>query len=685
MSGPPPRIPNDASHANPPTILIILAVAAGLGWFWAFSLLATRYHMVLDYGVISSAPAAWGFLALPVWKLLLALCIASALTAGCIWQARVSPSVSSRPLCWLFAVYTIPVLDLLRCGGAPIEVTFLEPLLISFLTGAAVKEFAQHPLWIRGDIGLPRQSYCLAAVCLLTVGAVVWWYWQGQRAFDDYLLGYHDFGHFARRVVNTWEGRGFLLETPSLPAFWDHFNPGLALLAPLWAVWPDARVFILLQAACLAAPALLVYGIARIWGPNPLAATAWAAAYLALPAVGHLNLNYSYGWHPVSLALPLVFASVWALLRNRKISAAVFALLACAFKETVFVTLAFLAAALALQAWLTGRRNGVKEVSNSQASLLSTRLSPWDWVAVWAVLSISFVLVYKLCPFSEFQTNRFSNLGGSAGEIVLSPVSRPGAFWGQIFRLESAWFLLALLVPLGLRNVMRGGPILLAAAVPIGVLLAWQHGAATSISFQYVTTLLPVFVLAAISGAAKTADRSDRQPTAQGRSDSRTFLAAGVSALGASLIASTFFGALPWSCPTLTMMATHSHQTDSELSPENPIAVGTVSGAELDDVVAMVGGKEASVLASGRIAAHLLGVRRLEAVEQAIVRWEALCEEAGEGRSGVEVFDWIVLDTNEQFQQSSEKMQFFIREAERAGFHVERSRDGVVVFAKPGG
>jgi len=44
-----------------------------------------------------------------------------------------------------------------------------------------------------------------------------------------------------------------------------------------------------------------------------------------------------------------------------------------------------------------------------------------------------------------------------------------------------------------------------------------------------------------------------------------------------------------------------------------------------------------------------------------------------------------VLDTNEQFQQSSEKMQFFIREAERAGFHVERSRDGVVVFAKPGG
>ena len=64
------------------------------------------------------------------------------------------------------------------------------------------------------------------------------------------MLGYHDFGHFAYRVASTWEGRGFLLETPSLPAFWDHFNPGLALLAPLWGLWPDAQA-LLAAAGCL--------------------------------------------------------------------------------------------------------------------------------------------------------------------------------------------------------------------------------------------------------------------------------------------------------------------------------------------------------------------------------------------------------------------------------------------------
>jgi hypothetical protein len=305
-------------------------------------------------------------------------------------------------------------------------------------------------------------------------------------------------------------------------------------------------------------------------------------------------------------------------------------------------------------------------------------------VTVWAVLSISFVMIYKLAPFSEFQTNRFSSLGNSPGEIALSPVLRPGVFWGQILRLESAWFVLALLVPLGLRTLVRGWPILLGSVAPLGVLLAWQHGAATSIAFQYVTTLLPVFVIAAVSGAAGMADADCRLSAQPGAGNRRALTVTGIAALASALTASTFIGSLPWSSPTLTMMVARSYQTDNGLSPDNPRAAGTEANRELDSIVRMVGRPDASALASGRIAAHLLGVKRLESVEQAIVRWEALCEEAGEGRSGVEVFDWVVLDTQERFQQSADKIQFFLQEAERAGFQVERSTHGIIVLAKPG-
>jgi hypothetical protein len=407
---------------------------------------------------------------------------------------------------------------------------------------------------------------------------------------------------------------------------------------------------------------------------------------LAYPAVGQLNLNFSYGWHPVSLALPLMFASVWLLLRRHRAWAAVVALLACSFKESVLVTMACLAAALAFQAWLTRRQDTVSQGPAPSGGLLATQLPAWGWATVWAALSIAFALAYKLTSFSEFQTNRFSNLGHSAVEVLLSPVLRPSVFWGQVLRQESAWFVLSLLVPFGLPTVVRGWPVLLGVALPIGVLLAWEHNAAPSIAFQYVTTCIPVFTVAAIAGTAASAGANTRPLSPHSGRARCMFLVAGLSALTAGLTSSMFLGSLPWSRPTLTNMFANSYQTDDLSFLGNPRAVGTEGGTTLDQIVAMVGHEDAAVLASGRVAAHLLGVRRLETVEQATVfRWDALCEEAGEGRSGVEVFDWIVLDTWEQVQQSVEKMQFVIREAERAGFHVERSSHGVLVLAKPSG
>lgn len=677
------RTSNGASGITSRRISVALAVAAAAGWFWALSLLATREHLPLTYDINASAPAAWGFLALPLTKLALFLSMGAVLAAGCARHGQVLRSACSRPTGWLLAAYLIPALDLLRLCDVAVPVTFLEPLWLSFVTGIAVAAIVRAIPWNDRLAEVVQRRYWLVAVWLLTAGAAVWWYLQGEGAYEDYMLGYHDFGHFARRVVNTWEGRGFLRETPSRPAFWDHFNPGLGLLSPLWGVWSDARLFILLQATCLAGAAPLVFGIARAWGAGSAAAAAWAATYLAFPVVGQLNLNYSYGWHPVSLALPLIFAAVWLLLHRYRLWAAVVAVLACSFKETVFVTLACLAAALAFQTWWTrGRDSSVADPAPSD-DLLASRLPLWGWATVWAVLSIAFVLVFKLTAFSEFQTNRFSELGNSTVAILLSPALRPSVFWEQVLRHESLLFVLLLLVPLGLTMVVRGWPILLAIVLPIGVLLAWNHGAATSIAFQYTTTLIPVLVIAAIAGAARMVREDRRKAIPNVSQTPPTLLVTGLSALAAALTASTCLGSLPWSSATMGNMVARSYEWGDDLS-DNPRAEGSEGNAAANEIVAMVDGKDAAVLASSRIAAHLLGVRRLETVEQAgIFRWDALCKEAGEGRSGVEVFDWIVLDTYERFQQSEDRIQFFIREAERAGFRRdERSRQGILVLAK---
>jgi hypothetical protein len=88
-------------------------------------------------------------------------------------------------------------------------------------------------------------------------------------------------------------------------------------------------------------------------------------------------------------------------------------------------------------------------------------------------------------------------------------------------------------------------------------------------------------------------------------------------------------------------------------------------------------------LATGHIAAHLLNAARLEPVDQAVSRWEAFRNEVGPGRKPVELFDWIVLDTWEQFQQSRKSIDFVMREAHDAGYKTVKSEYGLVVLRRP--
>jgi len=402
--------------------------------------------------------------------------------------------------------------------------------------------------------------------------------------------------------------------------------------------------------------------------------------------VGQLNLNYSYGWHPISLALPWMFAALAALMARRFGRAAAFAILACSFEEAVIVALACLVAALGLQAWWAARRGESFGGDDGGDAAPARRLPVGAWLTIWALLTVAFVLIARYAAFTRYQTGRFENLGESGIAIALSPLLRPDAFWGEASRLGSLLFLVTLLLPLTPAALVRGR-WLVAAVFPLGLLMGWAHPPAKSIAFQYVTTLLPILLLAALAGARRLT--AELQSTAQRPGADATQpavsgdLCLGAAALASGLVASTMFGALPWSSPTLSIMLAQTYQLDAAPTLENPRASGTDSNRFLQEIVAQVNAKHHSVLASGRIASHLLNVRRLETVEQALVRWKSLQAEAGAGRSAVEVFDWVVLDTRERFQQSEDKMETILAEARRVGYRQERSQDGILVLTRP--
>ncbi len=667
------------------------AVFAGIGWAWAVAILVFREHCVLLNSATPMAPPAWGVVLLPPsWAILLA--IAATVLAWTAFRtgARCDAAVLPAPTAWLLVAWLIPLADFLRLAGVPIEHTFFESLLLAGITGAAGRAIAASSEFHPDDSPGKSTRPAIAVVVLMTTAACGWWLFQGVTAFHDYLLGYCDFAQYGWRVANTWAGRGFMMETPGLPAFWDHFCPSVALLAPVWGMTHDVRLFIVLQAICLSLPAIFVYLIVRRWGGSGTTGCLWAAAFLVFPAVGQLNLNYSYGWHPGSVAMVLFFAAMFALVAGRRGTAAILAAFACTWQDYVAVNLAWFALVMMLVAWPKRWSHG-KEVSRMGApNPLASELPPWAWMVTAGVAALYFLAIYQLAPFSQEETARFGNLGDTPAEIMLSPVLRPEAFWGNVFRQRSVTFLLALTVPLGLSNLLRGWKTLLGASLPLGVLVAWDFPPATSIAFQYHALTLPVLFAAAISGATIGNGRCqarlpDSEPVrAAPPLPARGLWTGGIAALAASLTASLTLGAMPWSNPTTTgvVVIGYPDRVPGEVVFENRRA-GSAGNAAIDRIVARVGQEDARVLASGRIAAHLLTVERLEPVHTARERWSAFAKQAGEGRSAVELFDWVVLDLREHFSQSEEDMRFIATAAERAGFKLVHTEHDIYVYRAP--
>jgi uncharacterized membrane protein len=645
-----PETPTD-SHSR--SALLLAGCGTG-AWLWTALTLVERNHLTFQYKVEPAPAPALGAV------LLLALLIAC-MFAG-LWRLRDAAPFSwrapfGRTVAWLLATLPIPILATGRSFGLGVPVTFLEALWFVGVTGAAVTHLLRG---LADDLAAWKKRVPWFWVVVAAAGlAVCWWFYEAHMAYSDYQLGYPDFGMYARRVVNTWAGRGVLIQTPIMTRFFDHFNPGLILLVPFWALWQDAHVFLMIQALCLATPALLIYPIARRAGAEPAGAACWGIAFLLFPSVGQMNLNFSYGWHPVSLSIPLFLGAVWAAVARRWGWAIVLILLAGSFRESVFLDAGGLAFGLAVREWLASRRQP------PEPALVLLGVAWWRWLALSVVAAITFLAIMRFSGLNKLHMSLFSDAGDGASGLLLAPILNPGVFWPRVLNLTTFCFIFALVVPIGFRPLRWGWPLLLGVGLPVTMLIVWKSDGATMLGFQYSSMIIPVIFTAAVIGASQI-------PTQGGRT--REMGIFGAAAVVAGLVASTLFGAMPWSGRT------HYFKVDP-----NDRKVWEQHVALLDDVVAQINAQpKASVLASARVAAHLLDVHRLEAPIRALANKDRLVVEAGAGKAWIEVFDWVVLDLMDcGFTQGMAEFREILRAVESAGYREVHCKSGLRVFRAP--
>jgi uncharacterized membrane protein len=351
-------------------------------------------------------------------------------------------------------------------------------------------------------------------VCLL---AGLWSLGIGWLAISRHLAfntGY-DLGTFTQVVWATAQGRPFYSSlTAGMTNFLGlHFSPLLALLAPLYSLWPDARILLLAQTVVLSAGAIPLYGFARARNGRFLALLV-VIAYLLSPLLLSIAL---FEFHAIAFVVPLLMAAGAALLDERPRATVIWLVLALMAKEEV----AIIAVGFGLFALLIQRR------VRFGAALTVASIA-------WAVVLFNWLMpAFGQNPDGYAFSYRYETLGGTPGQVIRTLLTKPGAVLRVMATRPKATFLLQLLAPLAGLPLL-GIPAVLLTLPTLAYLLLSDYGLMFSIRYHYTAPLIPFLLLATVIALQRLGTRNLRLARV-----------AGVALLAAAIICAWWWSPLP--------------------------------------------------------------------------------------------------------------------------------------------
>ncbi len=385
----------------------------------------------LTYRVIrfNTIPFASGIAAVAGVAVLLAALAGkgSRMERVCMWEKITRPAL---------LLYLVP------CGTFP-------GILIAVAVIALVV-FNLAGQWRKSLPELP-EKYGTAIAVAGGVIVAVWGYYLQTRAYDTLHFIWGDWNQYVEHYLHLLSGKATLVQWCAGAGHWNFgVNLVMTTLLKLWYA-PDT-VFIV-NALCIASVVPLGY-----WLSRKCNLSSWMSAVLLVltvfnPVLSNQYLSLFYGFHPIVFFVPLLMGFFIAReYENRYLMAACF-LLSLLVQETVCIFWAGYAVYLVCcKRWKSG-------------------------IALFAAMvGLFFFFSSAVIPAAHGAENysqmfHYSQLGSTMGEVLLSPVIRPGAFWGTVFDRSSVCFALAVFVPLLFGIIYK--PLMLISILPIfaGVIL----------------------------------------------------------------------------------------------------------------------------------------------------------------------------------------------------------------------
>ena len=332
-----------------------------------------------------------------------------------------------------------------------------------------------------GRVAVPALAFLFAAGLVALT-------WTRHRALQTYGC---DLGIFDNVLWNTVHGRFFHSAILGRNFFGEHASPILLLLAPLYALWPDARLLLLIQAVALAWVALPLYRMAaRQLGPTA-GCVIVCLYFFYVPLQG----VYLFDFHEVALAMPLLAYAVEHLTRGHFRRMILFLGLALACKEELALTVV----AFGLVLMLLPRAAGPLPATASAAPRrrLGLVLAMAGGV-LFLFLTGWLVPFFRQAPFPY--VDRYSHLGGTLPGIAWTALTDPRRVLESIGEPAKAAFVKGLFAPVLYLSWLSPTAVLLMLPTLARSLLS-NHEPQYALHFHFLGPLVPFVFFGLVRGA----------------------------------------------------------------------------------------------------------------------------------------------------------------------------------------
>ncbi|MBI4084862.1 MAG: DUF2079 domain-containing protein [Candidatus Levybacteria bacterium] len=299
---------------------------------------------------------------------------------------------------------------------------------------------------------------------------------------DNFYTGRFDLGNMAQTVWNTGEGRLFELTNPdgteTLSRLAFHADFILILFAPLYAIWSNPKLLLLIQTAIVSFGGVIVYMISKSVLRSKSLSLLFAFLFFINPSVERATI---FDFHAVVLATTFLLGAVY-FMRNGKFG--------------WFLTLSLLAAITKEQVWFIVGLFGI---------LAAVRYKQWLFgIVLFAVsLGMFYFLIWHAIPnvsgSAYFALSYYEDGGDNPSALLANTILTPEKTFVKITDQARVDYYKQLFLPLA--YLPLASPFYLVFALPdlfINVLSDKPH--LHQIYYQYTAVITPFLFLAAIFG-----------------------------------------------------------------------------------------------------------------------------------------------------------------------------------------